>query len=61
MLDSRFSLIKKWGPEQVIKCKCGYHKSHSMMGFYGPAKCSVCKTICEVTDLTWDELDNLNN
>lgn len=58
-MDSRLSLIKKWGPEVVLQCKCSYHKAHSMMG-YPAAKCPKCKTICESTDLTWDQLDNQN-
>lgn len=57
--DARARLILKWGPEVVLQCNCGYHKSHSMLGFYGLAKCPTCKTVCKNTDLSWDQLDNL--
>jgi len=56
--ESRLRLIQKWGEELVLKCSCSYWKSHSLWGQYGAAKFSQCRTICEVTDMTWEEYDN---
>lgn len=62
MIDplARLALMKKWGTEQVLRCKCGTVKSHSMWGQYGSAKCPTCRTECEVLDISWEEHDNIS-
>lgn len=49
-------LMRTWGLEIVLRCKCGDIPSHSMMGQYGNARCPQCRQTCEVIDHEWGEV-----
>lgn len=55
---TRKTLSYQWGPEIVVQC-CRYWKLHITDGNWG--KCGICKQRPKLTQLTWDELDEINN
>lgn len=52
-LSSKTELIKKWGPEVILKCHCREIPSHSMWGQYPTPRCPLCRQQCQVIQFEW--------
>ena len=59
--SAKTRLIRTWGPELVLRCKCGDKPSHSMMSQYGTPRCPSCKFTCEVIDHEWGIIKNVSS
>lgn len=57
-MASKMDLIKKWGPEVILRCKCGDVPSHTMWGQYGNGVCPKCRQKCEMIPYEWGVVDN---
>jgi hypothetical protein len=50
---SREDLIRKWGPEVILRC-CRYFPSHEYLS-YKPSKCLICGNVQEVIHKNFDD------
>lgn len=52
-LEAKKRLINTWGPEVILKCRCGERPSHTMFNQYGSGKCPTCKETCQSIVQDW--------